>query len=346
MNGMQLYLDSYRAFLSVRNGRFGVRLASGEERHFAVREVSAILMTKGMGATTDALLLAVEHDIPVLLIDAETHAPQGILYSGKPGNTALVRRRQLTFSRSAEGVRWVANLLADKLLAQMRLLANMAERSDVPLAFVSGLAEGVRVLERIERRFRRWKPSERHRNWGEAEFGRVCEAFRGQEGTASRVYFSQLGVLLSEVTELTNRQKRPAYEPFNALLNYLYGMLYTSVLLALLKSGIDPYIGVLHADQYGGAPTLSYDFIEPYRPWADEVALRLMLSREIRDDGDDFEWGSTGYGYRLSRQGRGKAIEAMLAYMDEVCPYQGRMLRRSTQVDVAAQALAALLKRD
>jgi CRISPR/Cas system-associated endonuclease Cas1 len=64
---MQLYLDSYRAFLSVRNGRFSVRLASGEERHFPVREVSAILMTKGMGATTDASLLAIEHDIPVLL---------------------------------------------------------------------------------------------------------------------------------------------------------------------------------------------------------------------------------------------------------------------------------------
>lgn len=153
-----------------------------------------------------------------------------------------MRRRQLAFSRSAEGLRWVADLLADKLLAQMRLLASMAERSDAPLAFVSGLAEGMRVLERMERRFRRWKPAGR-RGWGEAEFVRVCEAFRGQEGTASRVYFSQLGVLLSEVTELTGRQKRPAYEPFNALLNYLYGMLYTSVLLGLLKSGIDPYMG-------------------------------------------------------------------------------------------------------
>jgi CRISPR-associated protein Cas1 len=172
-------------------------------------------------------------------------------------------------------------------------------------------------------------------------------SFQRTRGYGLARIFQPVGVLLSEVTELTGRQKRPAYEPFNALLNYLYGMLYTSVLLGLLKSGIDPYIGVLHADQYGGAPTLSYDFIEPYRPWADEVALELMLSREIRDDGDDFEKDSTGHGYRLSRQGRGKAIEAMLAYMDdEVGLHQGRMLKRSTQVDVAAQALAALLKRD
>lgn len=177
---MQLYLDSYRAFLSVRNGRFGVRLASGDERYFAVREVSAILMTKGAGATTDALLMAVEHDIPTLLIEAETHAPLGVLYSGKPGNTALVRRRQLMFSRSAEGLGWVAGLLADKVLGQMRLLTAMAERPDAPAAYVSGLADGMRVLESLERRFRRWKPAA-GKALGEAAFGRVCEAFRGQE---------------------------------------------------------------------------------------------------------------------------------------------------------------------
>ena len=342
---MQLYLDSYRAFLSVRNGRFGVRLASGEEHFFAVREVSAILMTKGVGATSNALLMAVEHDIPVLLIEAETHAPLGLVYSGKPGNTALVRRRQLTFSRSAEGLRWVADGLADKIVAQMRLLTAMAERTDVPEAYVSTLAESMRVLERLERRFRRWKPTA-GKALGEADFGRACEAFRGQEGTASRVYFNQLGVLLSGVATFTGRQKRPAFEPFNALLNYLYGMLYTSVLLALLKSGIDPYIGVLHADQYGGAPTLSYDFIEPYRPWADEVALGLMLSGDIKEGAGDFEPDPPGHGYWLSRQGRGKAIEAMLAYLDVIGEYQGRAMRRGTQLDAAAQALAVRLKRE
>ncbi len=342
---MQLYLDSYRAFLLVRNGRFGVRLASGEERYFAVREVSAIVMTKGMGATSDALLLAVEHDIPLLLVDAETHAPRGLLYSGKPGNTALVRRRQLTFSRSAEGLRWVADLLADKIVAQMRLLLAMSERADAPAAYVSGLADGLRVLEGLERRFRSWRPAA-GRGLGEAGFGRVCEAFRGQEGTASRVYFGHLGVLLEGVAAFSGRQKRPAFEPFNALLNYLYGMLYTSVLTALLKSGIDPYIGVLHADQYGGAPTLSYDFMEPYRPWADEVALELMLSGAVTETGGDFESDPLERGYWLSRQGRGKAIEAMLAYLDVIGEYRGRAMRRGTQLDAAAQALAARLKRE
>jgi CRISPR-associated protein Cas1 len=56
----------------------------------------------------------------------------------------------------------------------------------------------------------------------------------------------------------TSRQKRPAYDPFNVLLNYLYGMLYTAVHLSLLKSGLDPYMGILHADRYGATPTLVF----------------------------------------------------------------------------------------
>lgn len=44
---MQLYLDSFASFLSVKNGQFRIRLQSGEVHLFAVREVNVILLTKG-----------------------------------------------------------------------------------------------------------------------------------------------------------------------------------------------------------------------------------------------------------------------------------------------------------
>ncbi len=43
---MQIYLDSFGAYLSVRNGQFSVRLRSGDERLFATRLVSAILLER------------------------------------------------------------------------------------------------------------------------------------------------------------------------------------------------------------------------------------------------------------------------------------------------------------
>jgi CRISPR-associated protein Cas1 len=166
--------------------------------------------------------------------------------------------------------------------------------------------------------------------------------FRGQEGTASRLYFQQLATYLDHRTDFTGRQKRPAYDPFNALLNYLYGMLYTSVHLAMLKSGLDPHLGVLHADQYGATPTLVFDAIEPYRPWADEVALQLVINGSVTET--SFEPDAEARGLWLSSEGKTAVIESMLEYLQTATIYERRMVRRSVQIDLDAQKLAVFLK--
>ena len=124
---MQLYLDSFAAYLSVKNGQFRVRLQSGEVHLFAPRTVNAILLTKGTGLSTDATLLAIEHDIPVLLLDAQTHFPLGQISSGRPGNINTVRKNQPDFCRSVEGMRWVGETLAQKIENQRALLHWLAE---------------------------------------------------------------------------------------------------------------------------------------------------------------------------------------------------------------------------
>ena len=78
---MQLYLDSFGAYLSVRNGMFAVRTKSGGEQLFALRQVGAILLTAGTAMSTDAALLAAAENIPLLLINADTHAPLAQLSS-------------------------------------------------------------------------------------------------------------------------------------------------------------------------------------------------------------------------------------------------------------------------
>lgn len=72
------------------------------------------------------------------------------------------------------------------------------------------------------------------------------------------------------------RSQHPARDMVNALLNYGYGILYGSIQVELIKAGIDPYIGVLHRDNYN-KPVLVYDIIELYRTWIDEVVFSLVL---------------------------------------------------------------------
>lgn len=51
-------------------------------------------------------------------------------------------------------------------------------------------------------------------------------------------------------------------------------MLYPAVEGAVFAAGLDPYMGVLHAEGYD-RPALTFDLIEPFRPWADELLVDL-----------------------------------------------------------------------
>jgi CRISPR-associated protein Cas1 len=317
-----------------------VRLgAAGQEHFFAVRQVNAILLTKGTAMSTDAALLAVEHGIPVLLLDAQTHYPLAQVSSGQPGNIVTVRKNQPAFSRSAAGFRWVADTIAEKIVRQRAYLQYLSEQPSAPTGFAADVALAAQIMSAQERALRQWSPPS---PWNIPEADTVAGRFRGQEGTASRLYFQQIARYLHGKFDFENRQKRPAYDPFNALLNYLYGMLYTSVHLGLLKSGIDPYLGVLHADRYGATATLVFDAIEPYRPWADRVAIELTESGQAGPEA--FEPDPDEHGLWLSSAGKSAVIDAMLAFLEESAAYNGRQVKRKVQIDLDAQQLAVLIK--
>ena len=58
------------------------------------------------------------------------------------------------------------------------------------------------------------------------------------------------------------RTSRAAGNPTNALLNYTYAILETEVRLAILAMGLDPGMGVLHAD-LKSQDSFVYDLLEP-----------------------------------------------------------------------------------
>jgi len=81
----------------------------------------------------------------------------------------------------------------------------------------------------------------------------------------------------SRVSSLTASPRR-ATNPVNAILNYLYALLEVQARLATAKLGLDPGLGVLHADtQY--RESLACDLMEPIRPEVDAFLLD-WLQRE------------------------------------------------------------------
>jgi CRISPR-associated endonuclease Cas1 len=83
--------------------------------------------------------------------------------------------------------------------------------------------------------------------------------------------FGQRGSLLTSSPRL-------AINPANAILNYLYGILEAETRLACLTVGLDPGLGIVHAD-YRDRDSFALDLMEAARPAVDAYALEFLGSR-------------------------------------------------------------------
>ena len=68
---------------------------------------------------------------------------------------------------------------------------------------------------------------------------------------------------------------RVAVNPPNAMLNYLYAILEAEARLATLAVGLDPTMGLLHADT-DARDSFACDLMEPLRPTVDEIVLNWL----------------------------------------------------------------------
>jgi CRISPR-associated endonuclease Cas1 len=71
---------------------------------------------------------------------------------------------------------------------------------------------------------------------------------------------------------------RVAANPANAILNYLYAILEGEAAIAARLVGMDPGLGVLHADQQN-RDSLAADLMEPVRPRVDQYVLEFLARR-------------------------------------------------------------------
>lgn len=112
------------------------------------------------------------------------------------------------------------------------------------------------------------------------EAGNINELM-GYEGNASRVYFDIIAGIIDPDFKFGGRSRRPAYDPFNAMLNMGYYILNQEIHGELTNRELYPYVGFMHSDKTGHA-ALASDMIEEWRPViVDSVVLSLIQGHEI-----------------------------------------------------------------
>jgi len=324
---MELILNTFGTSLSRDNEAFQIIHKDGKQR-VPAQGVKSIQISRGAQITSDAVLLAIENEIEVLFMD-KAGSPIGRIWSSKYGSVSTIRKGQLSFTFSHEAVGWIKNVIRQKIENQQALLLMLQTNNNI-------------VQQKVQKTIQRLEDYRTKIAAIEGEVvADIAAKLRGWEGIASNIYFETINLFIPEQYQFAQRSQHPALDVVNAMLNYGYGLLYARIEGTLIKTGIDPYVGVMHRDDYN-RPVLVYDIIELYRVWVDYVVLTLAMQNvvtdeyySVRDDGS----------YWLEGLGRRVLIQSFNDYFDEVITQNGITRSRGHQIFLYAQDLAQRFKK-
>lgn len=280
-NGV-LTLSGYGLDVRVWRGRLRVSDGAGRERRTAIahRATGGLRRLVVLGhtgtITLDAIRWLADVGAGYLQIDEDgrvlaAFGPQG---TDRPG----LRRAQALALDAPAGIDIARRLIAEKVAGQAEALAhaNGADATEPTLAtirdaetrlHVAATRDDVRMAEAMAA----------GAYWSALSAAPVRFARRDAERVPA--HWRTLG---SRTSPLTGGA-RLAANPANALLNYLYAILEGEATIAARIVGLDPGLGVLHADQLN-RDSLSADLMEPIRPLVDRYVFELLARRTFAAD--------------------------------------------------------------
>lgn len=325
---MQLYINTYGTYVHIKDEMFEVRIREKDtndikKHHFAASKVTGIIMTTGAALSTDAIRLAILNNVDIVFTEKDGQ-PLGRVWHSKLGSTTKIRKCQLEASLNGTGVQWTKAWLLTKIENQRDFIQDLkkhrapqANYLNNKIARLEALAISISSLQ--------------------AEcVANIADTLRGLEGTAGRLYFETLSCVLTKEHQFSGRSSRPAKDPFNAFLNYAFGILYSKIEKSLIIAGLDPYLGFLHRDDYNQL-SFVYDFIEPYRIYAETVVFRLFSGKKVNKIHTD----QITNGCTLNSEGKALLVAAFNKYFDEeTIRYKGKNQTRSNSIQFDAHTFA------
>ena len=317
---MDLILTTFGTYLHRQGELFLVRVKE-QKQEVAARKVRSILITTGASLSTDAIALAIEKNIDIVFLDA-VGEPYGRIWHGRPGSTIAIRRAQLRLADTEQGLSLALGWMVRKLDNQIEFLRATRKRRTKLSAL---LTEGIQKLEQHRADITSLTGS----------LETIRASLMGIEGRAGRTYWGTVNLLLPATFRFEGRSRNPAKDEFNCLLNYAYGVLYSTVERACILAGLDPYVGFVHTDHYQ-KKSLVFDLIECYRIWADETVVGLFAARKVKQA----QFDRLHNGLKLNKEGKAVLMEHFGAYLDEGIRYRQRNIKRRDTVQLDCHHIA------
>jgi CRISPR-associated endonuclease Cas1 len=272
--GNVLVVDGFGASLQVERGRLIVLDGAGRERRErsfsrAGRSIARVVVLGGTGSISlGALRWLADQGIPLLALDRESRL---LCVSVPPSSgDARLRRAQALAATNEVGLGVARYLLGEKLRGQRDVLLGLDPREELLGAFDGafgwlGEAGDTNELVMAERdgALAYWT------GWRGVEI-----RFRNSDGSSLPDHWRSFGRRISPLSAAP----RLATNPINAILNYLYAILEAETRVACLTVGLDPTLGIVHAD-FRSRDSLALDVMEAIRPRVDAYVLQLFERR-------------------------------------------------------------------
>lgn len=257
---MRLVIKNFGHRLSFEQGMLIIKNKTQKfYQEYPLLQIDSITIQKNARLSSKLLLQCIENSIPVFL--EESLKIKGIIWSSKFGSIGTIRKNQALLSYSIKKYKLINKLLYLKNNNRIKFLNKVTVNSNIAT-----------ISKKI--------------NTFNFNFKKKCKndaLLRGWEGKCSALYFECYNLLLPKQWKSKKRETKNANFALNILLNYGYGFLYNEITISLIEAGLDPYLGIFHRDQYA-KPNLTFDLIEPYRCWVEEVVLNFVKKHPVSSE--------------------------------------------------------------
>jgi CRISPR-associated protein Cas1 len=270
-------VDGFGVRLRVERGALEVSDGVGPHRRLrrydrATHELARVVVTGDGIVSTAALRWCKAAGVEVVVLD---QAAEALLTSGRVANDdARLRRAQALALHTPAGLEVAKYLVSGKITGQAQVAATLlaSPSTDETLARLLEDLDDAASLEEVQH-VEAVAASAYFAAWGRLEV-----PFVGRDAGKVPAHWRRFNGRRSAVMPATARH---ATDPLNALLNFAYRLLEAEARLACLRVGLDPGVGVLHADMKG-RDSLALDLLEVARPLVDRTVLELVQARRLR----------------------------------------------------------------
>lgn len=317
--------DGFGVKVSVQRGHLHVCDGIGRQRRETVfpRAQAGIRRLVVLGHSGFVTLGALRWlgDLGIAFIHIDTDGR--VLASQTPpgADDARLRRAQALAGTNGVGLDVARHLIHEKLIGQQRVLTGSARGQKATDDAVGEIEHCLGRLPDADspQAVRSVEAAGANAYW--AAWSGIAFPFARNDAGNVPGHWNAFGNRASPVT----RQPRLAADPFNAILNYLYALVEAEARIACFVVGLDPGIGMLHADTVN-RDSLALDIMEPVRPAVDDYVLGLARTRVF-----------TRKDFHETRQGICRILAPLTHHLAETLPEWRRL------IGPVAERVAAML---